>query len=52
MPYAKVKDRITELKKHQEKTIVVVDAMGQHASAVVKELNAAGFTKVVKLRGV
>lgn len=51
MPYSKVKERVAELKKHQEKTIIVVDAMGQHASTVVKELTAAGFTKAVKLRG-
>ena len=50
IPYDKVVARIAELEKHKAKTIVVVDAMGQHAGSVARELKKAGFT-VAKLSG-
>ena len=50
IPYEKVAGRVAELEKHKAKTIVVVDAMGQHAGAVCRDLKKAGFT-AAKLSG-
>ena len=44
IPYEKLVSRLGELEKHKGKTIVVVDAMGQHAGAACRELKKAGFT--------
>ncbi len=46
IPYEKVLGRIAELDKYKEKSIIVVDAMGQHAGSVGRDLNKAGFTAV------
>ncbi|WP_422135317.1 rhodanese-like domain-containing protein [Endozoicomonas sp. ALD040] len=51
MPYGKVAERIGELNKHKDKPIVIVDAMGQHAGTVGKQLKDAGFEQVVRLKG-
>lgn len=51
IPLSAIKDRAGELKKHQDKTIIVVDKMGQHAAMAVKQLNAEGYTNVVRLSG-
>ena len=51
MPFAKVSERIGELEKYREKTIIVVDAMGQHSGSVGKTLKKAGFVNVVRLQG-
>lgn len=50
IPYEKVAGRIAELEKHKAKTLVVVDAMGQHAGAVSRDLKKAGFN-AAKLSG-
>ncbi|VXC95661.1 Rhodanese-like domain-containing protein [Pseudomonas sp. 8Z] len=50
IPYEKVAARLAELEKHKAKTIVVVDAMGQHAGSIVRELSKAGYT-AAKLAG-
>ncbi|WP_312451393.1 rhodanese-like domain-containing protein [Stutzerimonas nitrititolerans] len=50
IPYEKLVSRLGELEKHKARTIVVVDAMGQHAGAACRELKKAGFT-AVKLSG-
>ena len=50
IPYEKLTARLTELEKHKGKTVIVVDAMGQHAGTVCKELIKAGFTSA-KLSG-
>lgn len=50
IPYDKVSSRIAELEKHRAKTIIVVDAMGQHAGTVARELKKAGFS-AAKLAG-
>lgn len=50
IPYDKVAARIGELEKHKAKTLIVVDAQGQHAGTVCKELLKAGFTSA-KLSG-
>ncbi len=50
IPYEKLVSRTGELEKHKAKTIIVVDAMGQHAGTACRELQKAGFT-VAKLSG-
>lgn len=50
IPYEKLAGRIAELEKHKDKTIIVVDAMGQHAGSVASTLLKAGFT-AAKLGG-
>lgn len=50
IPHDKVATRLSELEKHKAKTLIVVDAMGQHAGSVCSELGKAGFT-VAKLSG-
>jgi rhodanese-related sulfurtransferase len=49
-PQDKVMQRIGELEKHKAKTLIIVDAMGQHAGATARELLKAGFT-AAKLSG-
>ncbi|QLF93285.1 rhodanese-like domain-containing protein [Pseudomonas sp. ABC1] len=43
IPYDKLASRTKELEKHKGKTIVVVDAVGQHSGTVCRELKKAGF---------
>ncbi len=50
IPYDKLAARMAELEKHKAKTIIVVDAMGQHAGSVASTLLKAGFT-AAKLGG-
>ncbi len=50
IPYEKVAERMVELEKHKAKTIIVVDALGQHAGTVCRDLQQAGYT-AVKLGG-
>lgn len=50
IPYEKLAGRMAELEKHKAKTIIVVDAMGQHAGSVASTLLKAGFT-AAKLGG-
>ncbi|UVE18207.1 rhodanese-like domain-containing protein [Pseudomonas sp. LS44] len=50
IPFDKVATRISELEKYKAKTLVVVDAMGQHAGTVCRDLKAAGFN-AAKLGG-
>ena len=52
IPYEKVVARIAELDKYKEKSIIVVDAMGQHAGSVGRDLNKAGFNAVRLAGGV
>ncbi|SFM78168.1 rhodanese-like domain-containing protein [Marinobacter zhejiangensis] len=51
IPLSTVKERASELKKHEGKQIVIVDKMGQHAAMAVKTLNEQGFENVVRLNG-
>lgn len=39
-----LKERMSELEKHKNKTIIVVCASGMHAGAACTELKKAGFT--------
>ena len=50
IPYEKIAERMIELEKHKAKTIIVVDAMGQHAGMVARDLKKAGYT-AAKLGG-
>lgn len=50
LPYDKLAAHLSELEKHRGKTLVVVDAMGQHAGTVCRELKKAGF-EAAKLGG-
>ena len=50
IPYDKLTGRVAELEKHKAKTLIVVDAMGQHAGTASRELKKAGFT-AAKLSG-
>ncbi|MFJ4345991.1 rhodanese-like domain-containing protein [Pseudomonas sp. NPDC089401] len=50
IPQDKLANRMTELEKHKEKTLIIVDAMGQQSGAVCGELLKAGFT-AAKLSG-
>ncbi|KGK85214.1 sulfurtransferase [Stutzerimonas degradans] len=50
VPHDKLVSRTSELEKHKAKTLIVVDAMGQHAGTACRELQKVGFT-AVKLSG-
>jgi rhodanese-related sulfurtransferase len=50
LPFAQLKDRQTELDKHKDKTLILVDKMGQHTGAAGKQLRDAGFT-TLRLQG-
>ncbi|MBO9549797.1 rhodanese-like domain-containing protein [Pseudomonas sp.] len=50
IPQDKIANRMSELEKHKEKTLIVVDAMGQQSGAVCGELIKAGYT-AAKLSG-
>ncbi|MNT43911.1 molybdopterin biosynthesis protein MoeB [compost metagenome] len=50
IPVEKLASRITELEKHKDKAIIVVDTMGQHAGGVCRDLKKAGFN-ALKLSG-
>ncbi|MBK1873805.1 MULTISPECIES: rhodanese-like domain-containing protein [Marinobacter] len=51
IPLSSLKSRAAELNKHKSKQIIVADKMGQHSAMAVKQLNAEGFTNVVRLNG-
>jgi len=50
IPYAALANRMSELEKHKGKTLIVVDAAGQHAGTVCRTLHQAGY-KVGRLSG-
>jgi rhodanese-related sulfurtransferase len=50
IPYDKIAERMVELDKHKGKTIILIDALGQHSGTVCRELAKAGFT-AAKLGG-
>lgn len=50
IPYEKIIERMVELDKHKSKTIVLVDALGQHAGTMCRELEKAGYS-AAKLGG-
>jgi rhodanese-related sulfurtransferase len=46
MPFDKLGERMVELDKHKDKTIIVVDAQGQHSGTVTRQLKTAGYDAV------
>jgi len=50
IPHDKLVSRMGELEKHKAKTLVVVDAMGQHSGTVCRDLQKAGY-KAARLSG-
>lgn len=50
IPLEKLPGRMVELEKHKAKTVIVVDAMGQHSGSVCRDLKKTGFT-AAKLSG-
>lgn len=50
IPFGAIGARIDELEKHREKTLILVDKLGQHAADVAKQLKPKGFN-VVRLGG-
>ncbi len=51
VPYASLESRLDELKKYQERTVVVACKMGQHAGAAGTMLRKNGFANVRRLTG-
>lgn len=51
IPLAKLKQRVTELKKHKDKPVLVVCKLGQHSGDAVKTLEEAGHSEVIRLSG-
>ena len=51
IPLNSRKSRVGELSKFKDKQIIVADKMGQHSAMAVKQLNAEGFSNVVRLNG-
>jgi len=51
IPLNSLKSRVGELSKFKDKQISVADKMGQHSAMAVKQLNAEGFSNVVRLNG-
>ncbi|NQZ31686.1 MAG: rhodanese-like domain-containing protein [Oceanospirillaceae bacterium] len=51
IPLVDLDKRIGELEKHKSKDVIVVCNMGQTAGSASKKLMAAGFEKVVRLKG-
>lgn len=44
IPYAKLSKESTEVASYKDKTIILIDKMGQHAGAVGRLLGKEGFT--------
>jgi rhodanese-related sulfurtransferase len=51
IPLAKLDQRFTELKKYQDKPVIVVCKLGQHSGDAAKKIQAAGHEQVFKLSG-
>ncbi len=51
IPMAKIKQRLSELKKYQSKPVILVCKMGQHSAEAAKVLQEAGHTEVYRLSG-
>lgn len=51
IPHASLDTRLDELKKYQDKPIIVACKMGQHSGAAGTVLRKAGFENVSRLRG-
>lgn len=50
IPHNKLAEQLPQLESHRNKTLILVDKMGQHAGAAGRTLKAKGFT-VNRLQG-
>ncbi len=50
IPHNKLNDQLSQLEKHKDKTLVLVDKLGQHAGHAGRILKAKGFN-VSRLQG-
>ena len=50
IPLAKLEARMVELEKHRDKTVVLVDKLGQHSASAGRKLRVSGF-EVRRLQG-
>ena len=50
IPLAKLETRMVELEKHRDKTVVLVDKLGQQSASAGRKLRASGF-EVCRLQG-
>jgi len=50
VPHTKLSDNVDSLEKYRQKTLIVVDKMGQHGGMVGKQLRDKGFT-VARMQG-
>ncbi len=44
IPFSKLTEQIESLEKYRDKTLIVVDKMGQHAGSAGRQLGAKGFS--------
>jgi rhodanese-related sulfurtransferase len=51
IPHSKLKQRLTELKKHKSKPLIVVCKLGQHSGEATRMLKEEGFAEVYRMRG-
>ena len=51
VPFSSIETRLDELKKHQDRPLVLACKMGQHAGAAGTTLRKNGFENVTRLRG-
>ncbi len=51
IPLAKLKQRLSELKKHKDKPLIVVCKIGQHSSEAARMLKEEGYENVYRLTG-
>ena len=51
IPFSKLKQRVTELRKHKQKPVIVVCKLGQQSGDAAKLLQEAGHEEVVRLTG-
>jgi rhodanese-related sulfurtransferase len=51
LPYTKVASNMGTLDPYRERPVILVCKMGQHAGAVSKQLQQAGFTQVYRMTG-
>lgn len=51
IPYASLKQRLSELDAYKERPVILVCKMGQHSGSVGKQLASAGFGRVYRISG-
>lgn len=51
IPFTQFADQAGQLKKYQDRPVVVVCKVGQHSGGVTKQIKALGFEQVYRLSG-